>query len=142
MRLVRSRICAAIQLAKLSGLSPIITTASLHNEALVKALGATHIIDRNADVVAEVQKIASKPVEIVFDTVSEKTTQEQGWEILAPGGTLVVLLDPIVDKTKYKDKHTERVFGNVHVPRNRALGVSLYNNLTQLVGEGSLKVCS
>lgn len=49
---------------------------------------------------------------------------------------------PIVDKTKYKDKHTERVFGNVHVPRNRALGVSLYNNLTQLVGEGSLKVGS
>lgn len=101
MRPVRSRICVANQLAKLSGFSPTITTASLHNEALVKALGATHIIDRNADVVAEVQKIVSKPVEIVFDTVSEKTTQEQGWEILAPGGTLVVLLDPIVDKTKY-----------------------------------------
>lgn len=101
MRPVRSRICVAIQLAKLSGFSPIITTASLHNEALVKALGATHIIERNANVIAEVQKIVSKPVEIVFDTVSEKTTQEQGWEILAPGGTLVVLLDPIVDKTKY-----------------------------------------
>lgn len=57
----------------------------------------------------------------------------------------MVLLDPIVDKTlnsKYKHEHTKHVFGNFHVPKNKALGVSLYNHLTQLVGDGTDKVFS
>lgn len=113
----------------------------MHNEALLKSLGATHVIDRNADVAAEVKKIVSSPIEIIYDAISEKPTQEQAWEILAPGGTLVIVLVPTVDKTKYKDKHTEHVFANFHV-RNRAFGVSLYSNLSQLFGDGTLKVCS
>lgn len=125
----------------MSGFSPIITTASLHNEALLKSLGATHVVDREADVVAEVKKIVNSPIEIIYDAISEQSTQEQAWEILAPGGTLVLVLDPTVDKTKYKDKHTEHVFGNVQVPGNRALGASLYSKLTQLVEDGYIKVC-
>ncbi|EKM48207.1 uncharacterized protein PHACADRAFT_77921, partial [Phanerochaete carnosa HHB-10118-sp] len=38
----------AIQFAKLSGFSLIITTGSLHNEAYLKSLGVTHVIDRTA----------------------------------------------------------------------------------------------
>ena len=38
---------SAIQLAKLSGFSPIIVTASLHHAEHLEALGATHVIDRN-----------------------------------------------------------------------------------------------
>ncbi|KAF8510033.1 hypothetical protein JB92DRAFT_2728841 [Gautieria morchelliformis] len=39
----------AIQLARLSGFSPIVVTASLHNSDLAKSLGATHLIDRKMD---------------------------------------------------------------------------------------------
>lgn len=112
----------------------------MHNEALVKSLGATHIIDRNADVFAEVKKIVSSPVEIIFDTISEKATQELAWEILAPGGTLLLVIEPQVDRTKYPNKHIEYFIANFHVG-NRELGVSLYSKLAQLFGEGVLKVC-
>lgn len=131
----------AIQFAKLSGFSPIITTASLHNEALLKSFGATHVVDRNTDVVAEVKKIVSNPVEVIYDSISEKSTQEQAWEILAPGGTLSVVLESQVDKEKYKDKHVVFVFGSFAAPQNRALGVSLCSKLTKLLSEGRLKVC-
>ncbi|KAL5486255.1 hypothetical protein ACEPAI_7301 [Sanghuangporus weigelae] len=46
-----------IQLAKLSGLSPIIKTACLHSTDLLKSPGASHVIDRNAVVPAEAKKI-------------------------------------------------------------------------------------
>lgn len=44
--------------------------------------GYTSVIDRNA----EVQRIVSILVNIVFDTVSEKTTQEQGGKSSRPEG--------------------------------------------------------
>lgn len=83
-----------------------------------------------------VRNIVSSPVKIVHDTVSEMTTQEHAWpgESLAPGGTLVVFLDPIVDKTNYKDIHTDYDFRNLHVPKNMAFRESLYSNLARLVG--------
>ena len=130
-----------IQLAKLSGFSPIITTASLHNEALVKSLGATHIVDRKADVVAEVKKLTDKPIEVIYDAISDKVTQRQAWEILAPGGTLILVGAAEVDKDKYKDKHTVGVFGSVHTQELRKLGVSLFSKLTQLLENGDIKVC-
>ncbi|HEV7737525.1 MAG TPA: hypothetical protein VGO47_09170, partial [Chlamydiales bacterium] len=41
-------VSSAIQLAKLSGFSPIATTASTHHTDYLKSLGATHVIDRKA----------------------------------------------------------------------------------------------
>ncbi|KAH9919388.1 chaperonin 10-like protein [Fomitopsis serialis] len=63
-----------IQLTKLAGFGPIITTASLRNAGYLKGLGATHILDRNlpdAGLIAEVKKITSAPIKVVFDAVSE-----------------------------------------------------------------------
>ena len=69
----------AIQVARLSKFSPIIATASPHNEALLKSLGATHVIDRSlpaSTIAAEVEKIADgKPVELVYDAISLLDTQ-------------------------------------------------------------------
>ena len=53
---------AVIQLAKLSGFSPIITTASLKNTDFLKSLGATHVIDRNADLPSSVKAITSDSI--------------------------------------------------------------------------------
>jgi len=123
-----------IQLAKLSGFSPIIATASTHNSELLKSLGATHVVDRKSDVPAEVAKIVSKPVEIVFDAISLEDTQKAGWEILAPTGQLLLTLPAQVDRNKYPEKSIVNMFGNVHT--QRALGKSLYSKLTSLLDDG------
>ncbi|KAF8577407.1 GroES-like protein [Ramaria rubella] len=127
----------AIQLARLSGFSPIVTTASLHNTDLLKSLGATHVIDRKANVVAEAQKILTTPPNVVFDAIAEDT-QEQGWEVLAPNGTLILVLVP---KDTLKDGESGKkriaIFGNVNVQRE--IGRGIYANLTEFLRSGKIK---
>ena len=109
----------AIQVAKLSKFSPIITTASPHNEALLKSLGATHVLDRSlpaSTLAAEVAQLAGgKPIELVYDAVSLPDTQTLGYEVLAPGGVLVIT-NPVQvpeDKKKAGDgKKIVNVFGS------------------------------
>jgi len=126
----------AIQLARLSGFSPIVTTASPHNTDLVKSLGATHVIDRKADVVAESKKVFTTPPNIVYDAISEDT-QEQAWSILAPGGTLILVLPPHDSlKTESQGKKCGQIFGNVHVQRE--LGVKMYAHLTEMLASGKI----
>ncbi|TFK79043.1 GroES-like protein [Polyporus arcularius HHB13444] len=110
----------AIQLAKLSGHSPIITTASSHNAALLKSLGATHVIDRSRapeDVLREIQKVTGgTPIEYVYDPIATADTQD-----------------------KLKDGAGKRVvvvFGSVHAPFNRALGLELCSRLTDWLRTG------
>lgn len=124
----------------MSGFNPIIATASPHNVQLLYDLGATHFIDRKADVVAEVAKITSSPVELVYDAVSLESTQTAAWDLLAPNGLLILVLPPLVDKAKYSDKKIINTFGNVHPPNNRELGKSLYAKLNSLLAEGTIKV--
>ena len=138
--------CPVIQLARLSGFSPIITTASLHNEAALKELGATYVLDRSLPartVLSEVKKITDDvPVKTVYDAVSYADTQNLGYDILAPGGTEVIDLPQEINGEKQSaDKKVVVVFGNVNVPDNRRLGVNLYAKLTQWLGDGTLRVC-
>ncbi|KAF8450258.1 chaperonin 10-like protein [Boletus edulis BED1] len=80
-----------IQLAKLSGFSPIITTASLHNKDFLISLGATHVLDRTTPVTAlrdQVAQITHVPLTYIFDAVSLEETQQTALSLLAPGGTL------------------------------------------------------
>ncbi|KAI0783909.1 medium-chain dehydrogenase/reductase like protein [Irpex lacteus] len=117
----------AIQLAKLSGFSPIITTASLSNTDLLKSLGATHAI-------------TSEPIKYAYDAISIKSTQESAYEVLAPGGTLSLVLDFAVDEAKRdSSKRVARIFGSVHDPTQKTLGLGLYKNLTKLLESGDLK---
>ena len=104
----------------------------------MKSLGATHVVDRNSDVLSEVKKITSEPIEIVLDTIGTNGTQEQGWDLAAPGGTFAVTLPPTVDAKKYGDKHIVHIFGGLaaHGP----LGPSFYKNVPRLLESGALKV--
>ncbi|CAL1717200.1 unnamed protein product [Somion occarium] len=132
-----------IQLARLSGFSPIITTASPHNNDRVKALGATHTIDRHhppSEIIAEVKKITSGPIQIVYDATSLESTQKTAYEIVAPGGTLILVLPSLIPKEKTSpDKKIIFTYGTVHAPENRALGISLYQNITRLLASGDIK---
>ncbi|KZT67314.1 GroES-like protein [Daedalea quercina L-15889] len=131
-----------IQLAKLAGFNPIITTASPHNAGALKAFGATAVLDRNqpADaIVAEVKKLTGgAPVKTVFDAVSLADTQNVAYDVLAPGGTLVLVLPPEIKKT-VADKHIVGVQGNVNIPDSLELGAALYAKLGGWLADGSIK---
>jgi NADPH:quinone reductase-like Zn-dependent oxidoreductase len=117
----------------------------LHNAPLLKSLGATHVVDRSSDVRKEVANIlreSGAPAPgVVYDAISDASTQPIAWDVLAPGGQLVLVLPAQVDTDKYKDKQIFNVFGTVHAPQNRDEGVKLYSKLTEWFSNGTLKVC-
>ncbi|KLO07406.1 GroES-like protein [Schizopora paradoxa] len=129
-----------IQLLKLSGFSKIITTASLHNNDLLKSLGATYIVDRNANLAAEAKKLLEdEPVDLIYDTVGVKETQTQALELLAPGGQYLAAALIIVDKAEYPDKHFVQFVGGFRLPPYQALGKSLFSRLHDLLASGAIK---
>ncbi|EKM58626.1 uncharacterized protein PHACADRAFT_207435 [Phanerochaete carnosa HHB-10118-sp] len=133
----------AIQFAKLSGFSPIITTGSLHNEAYLKSLGATHVIDRStplSTLPAVVKEITSNPIKVAYDAISESETQNAAYDVLAPGGRLVIVLPGAVDKVKITpEKEISPVAGSPHAPGKHEIGRNLYANLTGLLESGAIK---
>ncbi|QRV98331.1 Zinc-binding dehydrogenase [Ceratobasidium sp. AG-Ba] len=71
----------AIQLARIAGFSPIVTTASAKHSAHLKSLGATDVVDRNADA-KTIQAAFKEPVSLVVDTISLHETQSVAFELL------------------------------------------------------------
>jgi NADPH:quinone reductase-like Zn-dependent oxidoreductase len=134
----------AIQLAKLSGFSPIIVTASLHHAEYLESLGATHVIDRNVSSAALASKVNAitqdTPIKYVVDSVSSPDTQQSGYDLLASGGKLVTFLDAAVIKTS-NDKDIIRALGtSTHPPNAELLRTLYHDNLEQLLQEGAIKV--
>ncbi|KAI9061179.1 GroES-like protein [Trametes sanguinea] len=135
----------AIQLARLSGFSPIITTASLKNTTLLQGFGATHVLDRNLPSVAlreEVVKIAGGPVSTVYDAISLPETQNAAFDLLAPGGKLILVLASAVDEEKQKNANGRSIVGAlglIQLPQNVEFGKILYTKLTSLLEAGDLK---
>ncbi|EKM58627.1 uncharacterized protein PHACADRAFT_207436 [Phanerochaete carnosa HHB-10118-sp] len=133
----------AIQFAKLSGFSPIITIGSLRNEAYLKSLGVTHVIDRAAPLSAlpaAVKAITSKPVKVAYDAISELETQNAAYDVLAPGGKLIIVLTGAVGKDKItSEKEISNVHAWVHTPDQREVSKILYANLTGLLESGAIK---
>ncbi|EGO00285.1 hypothetical protein SERLA73DRAFT_180787 [Serpula lacrymans var. lacrymans S7.3] len=131
----------AIQWAKLSGFSPIITTASLHNTALLKSTGATHVLDRGLSpsaLSAEILKITSTPIKLVYDSVTAADAQQAGYDILAPGGHLILALEQSVKVKDGDNKTVFRVFGNIHPPHKRAFAAALFGHLTKYLADGDI----
>ncbi|KAI0656639.1 GroES-like protein [Cubamyces menziesii] len=135
----------AIQMAKLSGFSPIITTASPHNESLLRSLGASHVLARSlspAEIKNEVVKLTEgKPIEFVYDTISHADTEALAYEVLAPGGVLVIVLPDLIPAELKKEGDNKKIvqaMGNVHIPHNRHVGAELYAHLTEWLQTGKV----
>jgi NADPH:quinone reductase-like Zn-dependent oxidoreductase len=75
----------AVQLARWRG-AIVIGTASVHNAAFVRSLGADEVIDYRA---VRFEEIA-REIDVVFDTVGGDTLG-RSWGILKPGGRLVTI---------------------------------------------------
>ncbi|KAI0648663.1 GroES-like protein [Trametes meyenii] len=133
-----------IQLLRLSGFSPIITTTSVRNVELVKSFGATHTIDRSlADDVLrfEVHKIAGGALEFVYDAISVKSTQTLAYDLVAHGGS-VVLVQPEDIDPKHKEGKQVNVAvsaGEFGLPRNIEFSETFVKVLPELLKDGSVK---
>ena len=136
----------AIQFARLSGFSPIITTASLHNTTFLKSLGATHVLDRklpSATLKAEAEKLAEgKPFEVVYDAISEGDTLALGYALTAPGGDFVVVLPTPIEgrDDAVTGKRVHMAHGLFVTAENHAIGESLIGALPTLLETGAIKV--
>lgn len=142
-------LCAALQFAKLSGFSPIITTASARNEAYCKTAGATHLIDYHdvpySDLPEAVGKISHSPIAFVFDAISVPETQRAGWKTLGSGGNMTIVLPPDAALGKpgvpgADGKTFGFVYGNVNFEPSQGFGSKMYAALTELLETGALKV--
>ncbi|WP_206026364.1 NADP-dependent oxidoreductase [Roseimicrobium sp. ORNL1] len=76
----------AIQLARTIG-AEVITTASKRNEAFLKELGATQVIDYKDE---DFTKAIDGLVDVIFDGVGGETL-DRSWSLLKPGGRLVTI---------------------------------------------------
>ncbi|KAG1844069.1 chaperonin 10-like protein [Suillus subalutaceus] len=132
----------AIQLARLSGFYPIITTASPSNEDLVRDYGATHFFDRNLSgkqLKAAISKVTGIPIRIVYDAISLPETQSVGWGLLANNGTLVLTLSASVKEDEGKGRKIVQTFGNPHVPQNQELCSSSWAVVEKWLSEGTIQ---
>ena len=137
----------ALQLAKLSGFNPIITTASTHNEDYCRAAGATHVIDYRSTPYAlipdVVKEMAKGPIGIIYDPISTYESQKADWEILEPNGSLVLTLPPAIDiSTESKgNRWVVLTYGAVRDHGHSEFGRAMYAALPGLLADGSIKVC-
>ncbi|TFY66367.1 hypothetical protein EVG20_g4723 [Dentipellis fragilis] len=139
----------AIQLLKLSGFNPIISTSSARNFDYVRVAGATHVIDYHttpyASLRAAVEKITSAPIPVIYDAISSEDSQRACWDILAPNGAIVVttgMRQPVVGKPgedAEDGKHLARVYGSVDIVKDVEFGNQLHASLTGLLESGALK---
>ncbi|KIJ54500.1 hypothetical protein M422DRAFT_240567 [Sphaerobolus stellatus SS14] len=128
-----------IRSARLSGFSSIIATASLHNADFLKSLGATHVIDRKADIAAEIKKILPEPPNLIYDAISTEDIQEVTWKVLAPGGTLLLALfahDTLKNSIGTDGKKFFNVYGVSYQQRPFADG--LFDHLHDLFALGKI----
>jgi len=126
-----------IQLGKLSGFSPIITTASSKHKTYLESLGATHVIGRDS-IGPAIAKITSAPIEIVYDAISSAETQQGGYDVLSPGGQLVLVLPPAVQAT-VADKGINNVRAFFNLPFNAKVVLEYHAHVTRFLAEGLIK---
>ncbi|PPQ66675.1 hypothetical protein CVT24_008828 [Panaeolus cyanescens] len=136
----------AIQLAKLSNLSPIIVTASLSNSEALKELGATHVIDRKLahdEFISQVSAtLSGERLKFAFDAVGDPETQQSAFAALASGGRLGVVLPSTIPTSEIESSDKSVIFAvaALSMPYNIPLLEDLYgHHLEKWVAEGAIK---
>ncbi|KAI0671363.1 GroES-like protein [Trametes maxima] len=138
----------AIQLARLAGHSPIITTASPHNASFLTSIGATHVLDRarsTESIIAELPTLTGgKPIEFVLTAVATEDVYRLAVAALAPGG----LLQTVMPAPDYVPKEVANagegrrvgyVFGSVFMPSHREVSLGMFKHITGWLESGQIK---
>jgi NADPH2:quinone reductase len=88
---------ATIEFATLVGIGRIIAVAGIHNDAILRSIGATHVIDRQSyDALEQIRTITGDELIYAVDTVNAGGDQELGIAALSntKKGTLITLRRP------------------------------------------------
>ena len=88
----------AVQLARWRG-AIVIGTASSHNAAFVRGLGASEVIDYRAVRFEEV----AREIDVVFDTVGGDTLG-RSWSVLKPGGRLITIAASVEETSDPRER--------------------------------------
>lgn len=85
--------------------------------------------------------ITSEPVRVAYDSISFTDTQNAVYDVLAPGGQLLIVQAISLEQAKRTgDKFVAQVYGDVRLPSQWKTGVSLYSKLTELLAVGDIVV--
>ena len=107
----------------------------------LESIGATHVVDRAAPLLSSVRAITQVPITYIYDSISSKSTQTAAFEVVAPDGTVILVLPLSTDESKVDKSITVvSTFGSPHDPSQRTLGVQLFKHLTHLLESDDIKV--
>lgn len=90
----------------------------------------------------EIGRITSLPIKYVYDTVAIPDTQKAAYDILGPGGSLVITLPSFLGDASQDGRKIINIEATPFRPENRDVGLGIYNNLFKYLEEGIIKVCS
>ncbi|KAJ7616058.1 chaperonin 10-like protein [Roridomyces roridus] len=144
----RGKYAGHLQLARLSGFSTIITTASLKHSDWLKSLGATHIIDRTLPDAAVVDAISALApgLSIVFDSISTPETSSLGVAVLVASKkhtqgkkTLLQVIGIPVVEAESEAIDVYMGWATSAWPQYNALSRELYPRVEELLVDGSIK---
>ncbi|KAL0953261.1 hypothetical protein HGRIS_004511 [Hohenbuehelia grisea] len=126
-----------IQIASYIGFSTIITTSSVKHADFLRGLGATHVVDRNGDVAAELKKIhGDNGFKYIYDAVHAPISQTEV-DFLAPGGMLLSILSIPGDVEFADDRKAVAVWGSVHLHKD--VGRKMFATLPEFLEKGIIK---
>jgi len=132
-----------IQLAKISGFSPIITTTSIKHAEALKGLGADVVLARDLsteELKQEISKHTLKPISLIYDAVSLDSTLGTAANLLAPNGTLVTTRPDVIRELD-QGKTIIREVSLLRLEQNVALLEDLFqNHLSGWVEKGLVQV--
>ncbi len=117
----------AVQLASHAG-ATVIATASGDDEAYVKSIGATRVINYRE---AQFEKVLREKVDVVFDLIGGDT-QKRSFLVLKEGGYLVSAVQPVSQEEAAKHRVTGAMMRLV--PSEDMLG-----SIARLLEEGTLR---
>lgn len=131
-----------IQIAKYMGFSSILVTSSLKHSGYLKSLGATHIIDRYAEIAPAVEKLKRElgiEIETLYDAVHTPITQAEV-DLLSPNGTLVSVWElPKEGELQFREgRRATANYGSVQIYKD--LGKQLYAQMGYFLEKGIIKV--
>ena len=136
-----------VQVAKLDGWRNIVVNAGLRNEAELKNLGATHVIDRRLpqdDQVKQIRKIVGDNLLHTVDTVTDDLTLAVAALSNSEKGTIVQVREATVDESKIGNKkagyNKEFVFGVSTKPSSLPLAQEVWAKIPEWVETGVFKI--
>ncbi|KAH9918189.1 GroES-like protein [Epithele typhae] len=131
----------AIQVARMAGFAPILTTAAPKHADALRALGATHVLDR------ALAPSSAGGVALAYEAVGDEESQRLAYAALAahaaagfvsvtPGAPPEVLAAVAEDGD---GKRVARAFSSLEVPQNRAVGREVFARLEGWLRDGTVK---